>query len=89
MSEHELVEMVVSGLDYSIRKKLDTQYLRDMAQLPDRVRKVEHLKVEKARATKNNRRERVAYVDIDEDDQETNSDPLGFDEREIDFAELK
>lgn len=29
--EHELVEMVVGGLDYSIRKKLDTQYLRDKA----------------------------------------------------------
>lgn len=35
--EHELVEMAVGGLDYSIRKKLDTQYLRDMAQLADRV----------------------------------------------------
>lgn len=28
---HELVEMTVGGLDYSIRKKLDTQYLRDMS----------------------------------------------------------
>lgn len=27
--EHGLVEMVVGGLNYSIRKKLDTQYLRD------------------------------------------------------------
>ena len=36
--EHELVEMAAGGLDYSIRKKLDTQYLRDMAQLADRVR---------------------------------------------------
>jgi hypothetical protein len=35
--EHELVEMAAGGLDYSIRKKLDTQYLRDMAQLADRV----------------------------------------------------
>lgn len=35
--EHELVEMAVGGLDYSIRKKLDTQYLRNMAQLADRV----------------------------------------------------
>jgi hypothetical protein len=46
------VEMVVGGLDYSIRKKLDTQYLRDMAQLADRVRQVERLKAEKARTTK-------------------------------------
>ncbi|KAK2456809.1 hypothetical protein QL285_004146 [Trifolium repens] len=47
--EHELVEMAAGGLDYSIRKKLDTQHLRDMAQLADRVRQVERLKAEKAR----------------------------------------
>ena len=41
--EHELVEMAAGGLDYSIRKKLDTQYLRDMTQLADRVRQVERL----------------------------------------------
>jgi len=35
--EHELVEMAAGGLENSIRKKLDTQYLRDMAQLADRV----------------------------------------------------
>jgi len=44
MPEHELVEMAAGDLDYSIRKKLDTQYLRDMAQLADRVRQVERLK---------------------------------------------
>lgn len=38
--EHELAKIDVRGLDYSIRKKLDTQYLRDMAQLADRVRQV-------------------------------------------------
>jgi len=36
--EDELVEMAVGGLVYSIRKELDTQYLRVMAQLADRVR---------------------------------------------------
>jgi len=36
--ERELVEMAAGGLDYSIRKKLDTQYLRDMAELVDRSR---------------------------------------------------
>jgi hypothetical protein len=36
--EHELVEVAASSLDYSIRKKLDTQYLRDMAQLAYGVR---------------------------------------------------
>jgi len=35
--EHELVEMAAGGLDYSVRKKLDTQYLWDMVQLADRV----------------------------------------------------
>lgn len=35
--EYELVKIAAGGLDYSIRKKLDTQYLRDMAQLDDRV----------------------------------------------------
>lgn len=38
--EHELVKMVTGGLDYSIRKKLNIQYLRDMSQLADRVRQV-------------------------------------------------
>lgn len=60
--EHELVEMVVGGLDYSIRKKLDTKYLRDMAQLTDRVRQVEQLKVEKARENLHPRKEKFAYV---------------------------
>jgi len=62
VSEHELVEMAVGGLDYSIRKKLDTQYLRDMVQLADRVQHVERLKAEKARTHKF-RREKVVYVD--------------------------
>lgn len=52
MPEHELVEMAVGNLDYFIRKKLDTQYLRYMIQLADRVRQVEPLKIEKVRATK-------------------------------------
>ncbi|KAI5412570.1 hypothetical protein KIW84_057292 [Lathyrus oleraceus] len=38
------------GIDYSIRKKLDAQYFKDMAQLADRVRQVERLKVEKAKS---------------------------------------
>ncbi|XP_050916601.1 uncharacterized protein LOC127131723 [Lathyrus oleraceus] len=54
VSEHELVEMAVGCLDYSIMKKLDTQYLRDMAQLADRVRQGERLKAEKDMANKNN-----------------------------------
>ena len=37
VSEHELLEMEARGLDFSIIKKLDPLYLRDMAQLVDRV----------------------------------------------------
>ena len=44
--EHELVQMVAAGLDYSIRKKLVNQQLRDMAQLADRVRQIEQLQAD-------------------------------------------
>jgi len=54
--------MAVGGLDYSIRKKLDTQHLRDMAQLANRVRHVEILRTEKPRTQKYHKREKVAYV---------------------------
>lgn len=50
--EYELVEMAAGGLDYSIKKKLDTQYLRDMTQLADRVCQVKRLKDEKAKTNK-------------------------------------
>jgi len=68
--EHELVEMAAGGLDYFVRKKLDTQYLRDMAQLADRVRQVERLKAEKARTNRFPKREKVAYVDAGDNDPE-------------------
>ncbi|XP_050915346.1 uncharacterized protein LOC127130366 [Lathyrus oleraceus] len=84
--EHELVEMAAGGLDYSIRKKLDTQYLRDMAQLADRVRQLERLKEENARANKN---KRVAYVDFRNDDEGSCNGLSNFDENEIYLAELK
>ncbi|XP_050900808.1 uncharacterized protein LOC127107558 [Lathyrus oleraceus] len=87
--EHELVEMAARGLDYSIRKKLDTQYLKDMAQLADRVRQVERLKVEKARANKNYKKERVTYVEVEDEESEISNDPYGLEEFEVDLAELK
>ena len=68
VSVHELVEMAIGGLDYSIRKKLDTQYLRDMTQLVDRVQQVERLKAEKARTNKFSKKEKVAYVDTNDND---------------------
>ncbi|XP_058741183.1 uncharacterized protein LOC131613539 [Vicia villosa] len=87
--EHELVEMAVGGLDYSIRNKLDTQYLRDMVQLADRVRQVERLKAEKARANKSYKKERVTYVEVDEGEPEIFEDQYGFEDCEVDLAELK
>lgn len=83
--EHELVEMDVGGLDYLIRKKLDAQYLRDMAQLADRVRQLEHLKEEKAKANKG---KRVAYLDFRNDDEGSCHGLSDFDDNEIDLVEL-
>ena len=60
-----------------------------MAQLADRVRQVQRLKAERAKATKTHRRERVAYVEMDDDDLETSSDPTAIEEIEIDLAKLK
>jgi len=68
--EHELVEMAASGLDYYVRKKLNTQYLRDMTQLADRVRQVERLKAEKARTIRHVEKEKIAYVDTYDIDPE-------------------
>jgi len=59
--------MAAGGLDSLIRKKLDTQHLRDMAQLFDRVRQVERVKAEKARTHKY-KREKVAYVGTNDSD---------------------
>ncbi|XP_050916500.1 uncharacterized protein LOC127131631 [Lathyrus oleraceus] len=83
--KHELVEMAAGGLDYSIRKKLDTQCLRDMARLADRVRQVERLKEEKARKNKG---KRVAYVDFRKDHKDSGHEVPDFDATEIDLAEL-
>lgn len=64
--KHELVKMAAKGLDYSIQKKSDTQYLRDMAQLAHRVRQVECLKFGKAKTLKAHRKEKVSHVDAED-----------------------
>lgn len=86
--EQELVEMAAGGLEFSMRKKLDTQYLRDMAQLADRVRQVEQLKAEKARANWN-KKKRVAYVDLDENSLASYEEYSPYEKNEVDLAELK
>lgn len=85
---HELVKMADGGLDYSIRKKLDTQYLRDMTHLADRVRQVERLKAEKARVNKS-KKERVAYIDMEDNDLSSNVEYNHVEENKVGLAKLK
>lgn len=80
--------MAVGGLDYSIRKKLDTQYLRDMAQLADWVRQVERLKVEKVRVNKG-KKEHVAYVNLEDKDLASHVEYNHVKEMGVDVSELK
>jgi len=86
---HELVEMVAGGLDYSIRKKMDTQYLRDMAQLADRVHHVERLKAKKARTNRFVKKEKIAYVDTYNNDPEFDWGSDAVEDNEMNLAELK
>jgi len=81
--------MVAGGLDYSIRNKLDTKHLRDMAQLADRVRHVERLKAEKARTQKHFRKEKVAFITSEESNQEFEITFGDVEIKEVDIAELK
>lgn len=86
--KHEPVEMAAGGLYYYIMKKLITKYLRDMAQLADGVRHVECLKAEKARVNKC-KKERVAYVDMEDSDLMSDVKYDHIKESEVDVAELK
>ena len=63
--------MVAAGLDYSIRKKLINQQLRDMAQLADRVRQIEQLQSEKDKIRKSNRRDKGVYVGMINEEMHT------------------
>lgn len=65
VTEHELVKLDAGSMDHSIRKKLDTQHLRDMVQIAYMIWQVERLKAEKAKSSKYNKKEKVAYVKID------------------------
>jgi len=87
--EHELVEMAAGGLDYSVQKKLDTQYLRDIAQLVDRVRQVERLKAEKARTIRHVKKEKISYIDTYDSDPEFDWGSDVVEENEINLEKLK
>lgn len=58
--------MATRCLDYSIRNKLDTQYLRDMTRLDDRVRQVKRLKADKPVTSKYCKKEKIEYADKEE-----------------------
>ncbi|WJX24020.1 hypothetical protein P8452_13183 [Trifolium repens] len=62
---------------------------RDMAQLADRVRQVERLRAEKARNSKYHKKEKVAYVETHDSDQEYDISYEDVEQREINLAELK
>jgi len=81
--------MAADGLDYSIRKKLDTQHLRDMTRLADRVRHVERLKAKKARNHKYPNKEKVSYVETNDSDQEFHIAFEDVEDCEVNVAELK
>ncbi|KEH38130.1 hypothetical protein MTR_2g461810 [Medicago truncatula] len=81
--------MTTGGLDYSIRKKLDTQHLRDMAQLADRVQHFERLKAEKARTQKYFRKEKVAFVASEKTNQEFDIAFGDVELKEVNIVELK
>ncbi|XP_050919303.1 uncharacterized protein LOC127136827 [Lathyrus oleraceus] len=86
--EHELVQMAVGGLDYSIRKKIDPTFVKSMSQLVDRVRHLERLRLEKIRHNKSEK-EKVAFVEYDTTDPIRETDYPSSTELEIDVAELK
>ncbi|XP_050890358.1 uncharacterized protein LOC127095756 [Lathyrus oleraceus] len=86
--EHELVQMVAGGLDYSIRKKIDPTFVKSMSQLADRVRHLERLRLEKVRHNKS-KKEKVAFVDYDATDPIYEADYASSTDLEIDMAELK
>lgn len=87
VAEYEFVELAVGGLDYSIRKKLDTQYLRDMTQLTYRFRQVELLKAEKARTCKFSKK-KVTYVEVDNIGKSSDSLYACVEKNEVNVAEL-
>jgi len=60
-----------------------------MAQLADRVRQVERLKAENARARKYGKKEKVAYVDTNDINQDFDFDWSPVDESKVNIAELQ
>ncbi|WJX16101.1 hypothetical protein P8452_06177 [Trifolium repens] len=62
---------------------------RDMAQLADRVRQVERLRAEKVRNSKFHKKEKVAYIETYESENEFDDGQDYMENNEINIAELK
>nr|KYP70906.1 hypothetical protein KK1_010146 [Cajanus cajan] len=89
--EHELVRIAATGLDFSIRKKLVNEQLRDMAQLAEKVRRIEQIKLEKEKLMKFDkfvRKEKIAYLESSELNEDSNYEVVSED-FEINLAELR
>ena len=92
--EHELVRMAIAGLDFSIRKKLANQQVRDMTQLADRIRRTNQINYDKERNKRydKSRREKITYMEAyNDNDNSINYQELDFnkEEDEICMAELQ
>ena len=92
--ESMMVKMATNGLDYSIRKKLVNLQFLNLAQLAEKVRQIEQLKVEKdkierTRLRKSFRKEQVHFVEIESDKEEEDFDPNGINLAEVRVAELQ
>ncbi|XP_027337413.1 uncharacterized protein LOC113851132 [Abrus precatorius] len=94
--EYELVQVAIGGLEYSIRKKLINQQLRDMSQLATRVRQIEQLKAEKfvpKKIEKFPRKDKVAYIGLAEgeigSENDLDEEDVDLGVNEVNVAELK
>ena len=86
--EHELVQMVAGGLDYSIGKKIDPTYVKIMSHLADRVRQLKCLRLEKVRHAKA-KKEKVAFVNFDDIYPIYEADYASPTEVEVEMGEMK
>ena len=89
-----MIKMATNGLDYSIRKKLINLKFLDLAQLVQKVRQIEQLKVEKdrikrTRLKKSFRKEQVNFVEMESDEEEEDFDPNEINLAEVRVAELQ
>ena len=87
--EAEMVKIVINGLDYNIRKRLINQEFLDLAQVADKVRQIEKLKMEEERIEREKfrkaiRKEKIAFIEMNKEEEHDQNDSI-----EAFVAELK